>query len=160
MKLSKPNREFHRKLAAKCFNDAWEYIEKKNRSKADERQMLHLAHASRYHWGLIGAPVPQAVGDWQLSRIYANLGDRRLAVEFAKASLAICKRNHLSDIIHTANEGMARAYATSKEYDKARRYLDSARRQLDLLKLDREDRQIYADQLRETEKLIRNHSSC
>jgi hypothetical protein len=61
----------------------------------------------------------------------------------------------MADLIHTANEAVARAYAVAKEYDKAREYLGRARRQLRRLGLNSEDRRIYSDQIRETERLIK-----
>lgn len=128
----------------------------KNRSQEDDQQMLHLAHASRYHWGFVGTPRNRAVGEWQLSRVYAELGESRLALQFAKSSLATCRKNGLTEVVHTANEALARAYAVAKNYDKAREYLDRARRQLRKLTLDSEDRRIYSDQIRETERLLKN----
>ena len=71
--MSEGELELHRKTAKKCFNEAWDYLDKKSRDAQEERQMLHLAHASRYHWGLVGTPKDQAIGDWQISRIYATL---------------------------------------------------------------------------------------
>jgi tetratricopeptide (TPR) repeat protein len=154
MTIPRHKREFHRKIAATCFNQAWDYLEMKDRSEEDERQMLHLAHASRYHWGVVGTPRNRAVADWQLSRIYADLGQPQLALQFAKSCLATCERNRLSDIVHTGSEAMARAYAVAKEYSSARRYLSKARQQLEKLALDRKDKEIYSGQLRETERLI------
>jgi len=120
--------------------------------------MLYLAHASRYHWGIIGTPRNRAVGEWQLSRVYADLGESRLALQFAKSSLATCRKNGLAEVIHTANEGVARAYAVARDYEKARSYLDRARGQLQKLSLSREDKKIYSDQIRETERLIESHT--
>jgi tetratricopeptide (TPR) repeat protein len=128
----------------------------KKRSQEDDHQMLYLAHASRYHWGLIGTPRNRAVGEWQISRVYADLGQPKLALRFARASLATCKKNDIVDIVHTANEAVARAYAVAKNYDKAREYLDRACRQLQKLSLNREDRRIYSEQIQETERLIEN----
>ena len=153
--MSKAEKEFHRKTAATCFNRAWDLLVMKNRSQEDDQQMLYLAHASRYHWGLVGTPRNRAVGEWQVSRVYADLGHPELALRFAKASLATCKKNGMADLIHTANEAVARAYAVAKDYDKAGEYLDRAREQLRKLRLDSEDRRIYSDQIRETERLIK-----
>jgi hypothetical protein len=153
--MSKAEKEFHRKTAATCFNRTWDLLEMKNRSRDDDQEMLYLAHASRYHWGLVGAPRNLAVGEWQVSRVYADLWEPGLALRFAKASLATCRKNDIADVIHTANEAVARAYAVAKDYDKAREYLDRARQQLRKLKLDSEDRKIYSDQIRETERLIK-----
>ena len=148
--------DFHRKLAKDCFNAAWDYLDKKRRDSNDERQMLHLAHASRYHWTFVGTPRNMAVSDWQISRIYAALNEPRLALHFAKSSLEICESNGLSDTLHTAYEAMARAYALGKDYKPAKVYLEKAREQLDRLTgLDEEDRKIYDDQLSETEAMIK-----
>lgn len=154
MPISNAERRFHRKIAARCFNETWNYLGKKDRDPDDDRQMLHLAHASRLHWGLVGTPSNLAVGDWQISRVYASLNQPELALQFAKASLDTCKRNHLAELMHTANEAMARAYVVAKDYPNARRYLVKASEQLRELRLTDEDRKVYQDQIRETKKLI------
>jgi len=155
LKASREERELHRRSAANCFNRAWDLLEKKDRSGEENLQMLHLAHASRYHWGLIGTPTNRAIGDWQLSRIYAELKQPQLALLFAESSLAMCEENELSEILHTANEAAARAYAVAKDYRNARRYLNKASRQLDRLALSENDRRVYLDQIAETRALIR-----
>ena len=153
--MSENELEFHRKTAKKCFNEAWDYLDKKSREAQEESQMLHLAHASRYHWSLVGTPTNQAVSDWQISRIYATLNQPGLALHFAKSCLETCEKNDLSDRIHTAYEGMARALAIGGNHKSAREYATKAREQLARLTgLDEEDRKIYSDQIRETEKLI------
>jgi hypothetical protein len=78
-----------------------------------------------------------------------------LALWFAKSSLTACERNGLSEVVHTANEAMARAYAVAKDYKKAKGYLSRARRQLQNLTLNREDRKVYLEQIREMERLVR-----
>jgi tetratricopeptide (TPR) repeat protein len=152
--MSRAEREFHRRTAAESFNRAWDYLDKKSRTPEDDRKMLNLAHASMYHWGQVGTRENQAVGEWQLSRIYANLGQQALALRFAMAALSNCKANNLLEIMPSAYEGMARAYAAGKDSEKARRYLTKARKQLDTLTLDKEDRKIYLGQIRDTQRLI------
>ena len=153
--MSENEHEFHRKTATRCFNEAWDYLDKKNRESEEDRQMLNLAHASRYHWGLVGTPKNQAVNDWQISRIYATLNQPNLALHFAKSCLEACEKNDLSDTIHTAYEGMARAHAIGGDYKSAREYVAKAREQFARIAgLDEEDKRIYPDQILETEKLI------
>jgi tetratricopeptide (TPR) repeat protein len=152
--MSKAEREFHRKTAAESFNRAWDYLEKKNRTQEDDREMLTLAHASRYHWGQVGTRENQAVGEWQLSRIYADLGQQDLALRFAMASLSTCKVNNLLEIMPSAYEGVARAYAAGGDSRKAERYLAKAREQLKTLTLDKDDRKIYLGQIKDTQRLI------
>jgi hypothetical protein len=158
MKMSAREREFHRKAGAKCFNEAWDLLDKKNRTHDEDILMLHLAHASRYHWSLVGTPTNRAVGDWQISRIYVALGQPGLALEFAKECMRACKKGGLSEIEHTADEAMARAYGAGMDHAKARRHLNEARRKLDRLSLDKEDRAIYLAQLKETESMIKKRA--
>ena len=146
--------EFHRKTAIACFNKAWDLLDKKDRSADEDLQMLHEAHTSRYHWGQIGNANNFAVGDWQISHVYAALKEPTLALLFAKSSLDICQKNGLKDLLPSAFEGMARAYATANDNAEARRYVELARKELELID-DEEDRKIYRQQIDETEALIR-----
>src|SRR6266581_2097334 len=128
---SQTDKEFHRKVAAECFNRTWDYLEQKNRSLDDDQMMLNLAHASRYHWSLIGKPWNFTTGDWQISRVYAALNQPDLALSFAK-----------------------RAHAVATEYPLAREFVSKAREQLHAVSLDDEDRKTYSDQIDETERMI------
>jgi hypothetical protein len=156
MRMPKEEREFHRKVAARSFNRTWDYLDMNKRTSEDDQEMLHLAHASRYHWGLVGTARNMAVGDWQLSRVYADLGQPQLALQFAESVLSACEGHRLTGIVHTANEAMARAYAVSEDYPKAKKYLARARRQLDRLELSDGDRRVYLAQIRQTERLIKD----
>ena len=148
--------EFHRKTAVACFNGAWDLLDKKKRSREEDLQMLLEAHASRYHWGHIGNAHNFAIGDWQISRVYAALKLSAPALLFAKSSLDTCQRNDLKDLLLSAYEGMARAHAVANDTAEARRYLEMARTQLVSVK-DEEDRKIYGQQMDETEALIRKN---
>ena len=52
-------------------------------------ELLGLAFASRYHWGLAGGPKEQAIADWMASRCLAAIGEGSLAVRFADSALAL-----------------------------------------------------------------------
>jgi tetratricopeptide (TPR) repeat protein len=152
--MSQGEPEFHRKMARQCFNEAWNYLDKKDRNSSDEQQMLHLAHASRYHWSFVGEPSNLATGDWQISRAYAVLNQPNLALQFAKSALEISDKNNLQELLVSAYEGMARAFATGKDFVSARDYIKKAREHLGGLSLSDEDRKIYSDQIHETEQMI------
>lgn len=145
--------EFHRKMAKQCFNETWDFLEKKNRSPADDMQMVHLTHASRYHWKFVGNPGNLAVGDWQISRVYAALKQGELSLLFAKSSLELCVKNKLSELLPSAYEGMARAYAVGRQPELAKDYIARARKELESIR-DKEDRKVYGDQINESEALI------
>jgi tetratricopeptide (TPR) repeat protein len=154
MALSHTEQEFHRKIAAECFNKTWDYLEKKNRTPKDDESMLNLAHSSRYHWSFVGNARNFTVGDWQISRVYSALNQPDLAVHFAKTSLETCQKNDLSELLASAYEGVARAYAVAKEYATAKEYVDKARQQLRGAVLDAEDVKTFSDQIDETERMI------
>ena len=159
MPLSKTERALHRKTMARCFNEAWTYLEKRGRTPHESRLMLNLAHTARHHAALAGTARNQAIGDWQISRVYATLGEPRLAVAFARSALDLCERNELTDLTCTAYEAMARSHAVGHHPSSARSWLTKAREQLDTSVTDAEDRTTYLGQIRDTERLLRRRSS-
>ena len=158
MRMTEAERKFHRKTAAQSFNKTWDYLDMKRRNTKDDEMMLHLAHTSRYHWGLVGTPRNQAVGDWQTSRVYAALGEPTLSLQFAKSSLEIAKKNKLSDTYSNAHEAMARAYAVASNKKLAESHLSKAKKTLKSLIIDDDDRRIYLGQILDTEKMIRRYT--
>ena len=63
-----------RALAVGLFNYTWTLLENPDRTKEQDDEMLHAAHASRYHWGEVGEAVNLSRGEWQVSRVYSVLG--------------------------------------------------------------------------------------
>src|SRR5213594_2915745 len=98
----------------------------------------------------------QESSHWQVSRVYAALRQPDLSLHFAKASLEIGEKNSLLEVVLSANEAMARAYATGKKYQLAKEFLDKAKSQLHSASLDDDDRKVYSDQIRETELMIKS----
>jgi len=145
--------EFHRKTAVICFNKTWDFLDKKERTREEDLKMLDEAHTSRYHWTQIGTAHNFAIGDWQISRVYAALNQPVLALLYAQSSLDLCEKNNLKDLLPSAYEGMSRAYAVANDAAEARRFLQMARKQLEQVK-DEEDRKAYDQQMHETEALI------
>ena len=102
-----------RALAADLFNHTWTLLEKPDRTSAEDDEMIHAAHASRYHWGEVqdGEPVNLARGEWQCSRVYAVLGRAEPALWHARRCLAINEAAGSADWdIASAYEAMARAF--------------------------------------------------
>jgi DNA-binding transcriptional MerR regulator len=108
--------ETRRALAAGLFNRTWELLEKADRTPAQDDEMIHTAHASRYHWGEIGEPVRLARGEWQCARVYSTLGRAEPALWHANRCLAILEANRDSVEdwdLPAAYEGLARAAAVA-----------------------------------------------
>ena len=122
--------EARRRLAAACFNKTWTLLEKDDRTPEDDDEMLHCAHASRYHWGEIGTAANRARGEWQCARVYAVLGRPEPALHHARRCLEICESDPgaLEDWdLPFAYEALARAHALGGEAAEAARCLAQAR---------------------------------
>jgi hypothetical protein len=126
-RLTTEDRKWHRKMAAKLFNEVWRLLETKRTPEEDDR-MIHAAHASRYHWGEVGTPVNLAIGEWQVSHVYAVLGRPEPATYHANRCLAICEANGIEDFpLAFAYEALARADAVAGRKRALRGHLALAR---------------------------------
>jgi len=119
--------KFHRQCAVDCFNGTWDLLEKTDRTTADDARMIHMAHASRYHWGEIGTPLNFARGDWQISRVYAVLGEGANALKYGQSCLLLCQENGFTDFdLAFAYEAIVRAYSVLGEATQQAQYLQLA----------------------------------
>jgi hypothetical protein len=115
--------ERQRQLAKDLFNRVWELLESESRTPAEDDEMLHAAHASRYHWGVAGEPVNLARGEWQCSRVYAVLGRAEPALWHGRRSLDLCDEHGLADFdLAYAYEALARAHRVAGEAPEAEAY--------------------------------------
>lgn len=116
------------KLARQFFNDTWGLLRKKRRTKAESLAMVHGAHASRHLWQGVGGPREWAIGEWQVSRVYAALKRPEAALLHAKEAVAICRRAGLGGWrLASALEGLARAHASAGDRAACERALRQAR---------------------------------
>ncbi|WP_261130471.1 hypothetical protein [Bacillus sp. Marseille-Q3570] len=119
--------KFHRKCAVDLFNKVWDLIEKEDRNADEELEMIHAAHTSRHHWGIIGEPVNFARGEWQISRVYAILNVTDRAHYHAQQSLDYCLENNIGDFdLAYAYEALARAAFVGGHLDKYKEYIELA----------------------------------
>jgi DNA-binding transcriptional MerR regulator len=136
-----------RQLAADLFNEAWTMMEKTDRTPDDDLRMLHMAHASRFHWGEIGTAAHRNRGEWQVSRVYTVLGRVEPALFHAHACLRICEENDIRDWeLAFAHEALARAYLVAGDREQTSLHLQKAR-ELGELIADPEDRALLDQDL-------------
>ncbi len=133
-----------RKLAADLFNHTWTLLERTDRTSDQVDEMIHSAHASRYHWGEV--PDREAVhlarGEWQCSRVYAVLGRAEPALWHAGRCLEINEAAGNSDWdIASAYEAMARAHMVAGDVDQVATWKAKAVAALDAI-ADPDDREI------------------
>lgn len=105
--------ETHRRLAAALFNHVWTLLEAEDRSGEQDDEMIHAAHASRWHWAQTGvADMRQrlAVGEWQCARVYSVLERGEPALYHSRRCVELAEGEGIEDwVIAAAYEGMARA---------------------------------------------------
>lgn len=105
--------------------------------------MLHMAHASRFHWGEVGEPLNLVRGEWLCSRVYASLSRPEPARYHAERSLEICEANGIGDFdLAFAHEAIARALRVGGDREAAVREANVARELADGI-ADSEDREYF-----------------
>ena len=118
----------HRQLGVDLFNHVWTLLEKADRTAAEDDEMLHASHASRYHWAQVGTPANSARGEWLCSRVYTVLGRAEPAVHHARRCLELCEANGIGDWdLAFAQEALARAHALAGDHEQADRHKRLAR---------------------------------
>ena len=118
----------HKSFAKKCFNQTWDLIEKEDRSQEETDQMIHTAHASRYHWEFVGEAVNLARGEWLISRVYAVLKRVEPCLYHADRCLQITLSNDVRDFdLAFAYEAMARACNLAGDEVETAKYITLAK---------------------------------
>lgn len=123
------DKRLHRKIGADLFNYTWSLIDRERRSKEENDEMLHAAHASRYHWGHAGGPLNRSIGEWQISRVYAVLNRPEPAHFHGQRALEIARRSHLAPFyLAYAYEALARAASLAGRRKDRNQYYRAAQR--------------------------------
>jgi DNA-binding transcriptional MerR regulator len=141
----------HRRLGVDLFNHTWTLIEKPDRTPAETDEMIHAAHASRYHWSKAGTTVNLGRGEWQIARVYAVLRRAEPAlwhagrcVAYVEAAIAAGEAEDWD--LAAAREAMARAAAVAGDGAEAIRWRDLAREALATIE-DPADRELIEGDL-------------
>lgn len=76
----------HRFFSAQCFNDAWDLIGKADRTPEEDEYLISVCHASLWHWRRRPdcASRHLSIGYWQLSRVYALVGEAANARKYGE----------------------------------------------------------------------------
>lgn len=119
----------HRQLAVDLFNHTWTLLELPERTRAQDDEVVHAAHASRHHWSEVGEAKHLARGEWQISRVYAVLGRAEPALHHARRCLELLEATDDKDDwdLPFAHEALARASLVAGDGEAARRHLAQAR---------------------------------
>lgn len=101
----------HRHFSATLFNQTWEYLDKTERTQEDEEMMILTAFASYYHWTQRSDVNPEkvSIATWQISRVYAVLGNGNEAVRWARRSVEEAEKGSDPFFLGYGFEALARA---------------------------------------------------
>lgn len=118
----------HKHFAAHCFNQAWELLDKKDRTVEENHQMVALCHASIYHWTQRADAdnMRTSVGYWQASRIQAVLNNPSEARTHAKTCLSY-SQGQPPFYLGYAYEALARAEKLAGNTGAYKEYLAKAK---------------------------------
>jgi DNA-binding transcriptional MerR regulator len=133
-----------RALAVGLFNRVWQLLETADRTQEQDDEMIHAAHASRYHWAEVPGHEPKnvAIGEWQIARVYCVLGRGEPALHHARRCLAVVERGDQPDWLRaSAYEGLARAHAVAGDRAEAARWKVKASETI-AREPDKDDREI------------------
>jgi DNA-binding transcriptional MerR regulator len=135
----------HRQLGIDLFNSTWTFLEKEDRTRDEDDEMLYAAHASAYHWRHAEGARPEnrARSEWQLSRVYAVLRRGEPAVHHAQRCLDHCLENGIGDWdLAFAYEALARAHKVAGDSDEFQRNLALAQNAGKKI-VEAEDRELF-----------------
>lgn len=119
----------HQHFSVDCFNSAWDLIDRSLRTPADEEQMLLRAFASFYHWTQRTdfSTENRAISLWQISRVYALLGQTDNARRYAEKCRTESDSPSLPPYcLAYAYEALARAEMMAGRKEKMQAYLATA----------------------------------
>lgn len=136
----------HRRFAVNCFNYAWELIEQPERSPEEDEVMIHVAHASLWHWSRHEdcSGRNRAIGYWLLARVYVLARRPEEARRYARLCLSY-SRDEGPFYLGYAYEALARAEHNAGETALAGAYLKLAAEQAELVEEPEEHRQLVED---------------
>ena len=139
----------HTYFSVNCFNQAWDLIEKEDRTEQEDEQMIRLTLASTWHWTQRPdcTPVNKSLSYWQTSRIYAILGQADNARRYGLLCLSASQADEVPAFyLGYAYEALARAEKAAGNQGKMDEYLGEARHTAGMVKKD-DDKKLLMDDL-------------
>lgn len=77
-------KRWHQHFAIECNNRAWT-LSVRQRTAAENVQMLNLAHAAAYHWDAVGSELNKMRATALLAEVHAAIGNGPVAMTLAQS---------------------------------------------------------------------------
>jgi hypothetical protein len=119
----------HRRLADELVQYVWSLIERPDRGPDDDAEMVHAAHAARWHRARAEGCTPHdlAIAEWLISHVYAIVGRAEPSNHHAQASLDLCRKHRVEGyLLAYAYEALARAAAAGGDDVACEKWLEKA----------------------------------
>lgn len=81
----------HKFIAIELNQRTWALLDKESRSAEENDEILHVAHASLWHWLQVGTKVNQQRGLWLVGRVHVLLGNIEAAMRYALQTMELTK---------------------------------------------------------------------
>ena len=121
----------HRTLGVDLFNKTWTLMEKDDRTADDVDEMIHMAHASAYHWLQVGTRANRSRSEWHCSRVHVLAGQVEQALYHARRCHEIVEANEDGSMedwdLPAAYEALARAHLAAGDASAARHWSELGR---------------------------------
>lgn len=88
---------WHKYFAVNCNNEAWNLIDKPERTAAEERQMLYLAFTAAFHWSKIGTRINYARAEILLAHALSLVDNGDQAMQYALSALSFFEAGNGED---------------------------------------------------------------
>ena len=138
----------HKYFSAQCFNKTWEYLDVPERTAEQDEEMLRSAMASHWHWTQRKdyGPVSESIANWQVSRVFAVLGQSDNAHRYGLRALdALEGQENLPFYQGYGYEALARAEAVASNAAQMNSYLEKARQAAAEVSDDNSKQMLLAD---------------
>jgi len=136
----------HRTLGVDLFNRTWTLMEQGSRTPEEDDEMIHMTHASAYHWQQVGTRANRARSEWQCARVHTILGQTDQAIFHARRCLEIVEANEDGSMedwdLAGAYEALARAHFVAGDLDAARDWAERGRSATAAI-ADEEERKVF-----------------
>jgi tetratricopeptide (TPR) repeat protein len=120
----------HKFFSVRCFNQAWDLIDKPDRTPQEEVEMIMLSFVSHWHWTQREDYTSEkaSIAYWQIARIYTILGQYENAIRFAHLCLQTSQEEGIKPFfLAYAYEALARAETLAGNKQQVNKYLDEAK---------------------------------
>ncbi len=139
--------EFHKKMAVETNNGIWPVLDNPNPTQDELATALDMAHASRYHWGLVGKRINLARADYMISRVASAMKRAEPALFHARRCLQITQEEGAGDWdLAFAYEALTRAIAVAGDKVQYKKHMELAKKAVLNVK-EEEDRKAVQNEL-------------